>query len=51
MHEPTEKNLPEDTWTPPTVLELTASEAAEQTNLSVAYGTSEDNPYDDRDLY
>lgn len=39
------------TWIPPTVLELTPEEAAEQANLSIAYGTSEDNPYDDRDHF
>ncbi|NUM48492.1 MAG: hypothetical protein HUU38_27620 [Anaerolineales bacterium] len=44
-----DKNEPTPTWTAPTVLELTLEEAAEQANLSLAYGTSEDNPYDDRD--
>ncbi len=51
MNEQTETTLPKDAWTPPTVLELTIAEAAEQTNLSTAYGTSADNPYDDRDHY
>lgn len=41
----------DDKWTPPSIIELTDTEIAEQTNLTVVYGTSEDNPYDDRDHY
>lgn len=51
MNDQTETTRLDDQWTPPIVIELTATEAAEQTNLSAAYGTSEDNPYDDRDHY